>query len=96
MTMWINWSSARFSTDRGLSGPRVPQRQHSIFLRAGGQFLLGPSASVYTLLSDISCVAHFYEQHQHVPVVSIIYARHAQERLLSGPGRQRATTIRDD
>jgi hypothetical protein len=53
------------------------------FYGSGGKFLLNPTAPAYTLLGDISCLAHFYELRRHlpaqVPVVSVIHARHADD-----------------
>lgn len=53
------------------------------FYGPGGKFLLDSSASAYALLGNISCLAHFYELRRHlpahVPVVSVIHARHAQD-----------------
>ena len=53
------------------------------FYGPGGKFLLDPAAPAYTLLGDISCLAHFYELRRHlpaqVPVASVIYARHADD-----------------
>lgn len=53
------------------------------FYGPGGRFLLDPTAPAYALLGDVSCLAHFYELRRHlpahVPVVSVIHARHAED-----------------
>ena len=53
------------------------------FYGPGGKFLLDPTAPAYTLLGDVSCLAHFYELRrqlpQHVPMASVVHARHADD-----------------
>lgn len=49
------------------------------FYGPGGKFLLDSTAPAYVLLGDVSCLAHLYELRRHVPVVSVIHARHADD-----------------
>jgi NADPH-dependent ferric siderophore reductase len=66
---------------RWASGCRVGNSVY--FYGPGGKFVLDPTAPAYTLLSDISCLARFYELRQHVPahvpLVSVIHAWHADD-----------------
>jgi hypothetical protein len=53
------------------------------FYGPGSKFLLDSTAPAYTLLGDISCLAHLYELRRHqptqVPVASVIHARHVND-----------------